>query len=811
MPQSATNQSEGAVLWTRTDPDEEITIAHATSIRDTRPTALKTTYRQFFSSVMEPDRSHNAKMGSLFMMGTCNGNKSKSNVPNLHIAVLDADSSYTEDMHIIDGAPDPVEVHKFFKGLDISHAIYTTFSHGKDGKGNRYRVIFPIYCYSEYQLRSAATYFSELLQKHAQLPFVLTPESFRWGSLWQYPRLRNDSSPFFSETYWGNSLNALEIERYYDFQNELSNRIPPSKELSRPADDFSLVGQMERYLPVTQQLKDAGYTFWHQGSQRMPDGRLQLVQRWAKPDEKDNPGIVVFMSSDREFAYSHYSNDPLSNGRANDSWSTFRALNGLESSSKNEVMRIVAEILEEIIADEMNSQYPSVLVSGTDFKIGNIFDEESGGQSYKYMTYTNFQMAMANQPPVWKTAVDEVEEGGEPKLKSHPRDVFWRTSKLRKLYNGLRYEPCKLGEKPDREIVVNKKLYFNLFRGWPFDPKPGKWDFLSWHLMYSICSGNEVEYEYLLDWFAHTAQQPTQKPGVALVLKGGKGWGKTEVFSRLIKAFGPNAMVVPHSKQLTGNFNSHLQNKIALLVEESFWSGDPQAEGPLKNIITDKHTTYEAKRENAVEGKSMLRVVMSTNNDWAAPVSEDERRFFIPTMSNASLERNQTRKTNPRGDFFPYLFMEMDNGGVAAFYYDMLQRDIAGRSIHSPPLTTELTKQRKHSMHKEEAWIFDLLSTGEIRMRDKAPTYLSDAGTTVKVSDLEDSVRAYLSNHDKSKSSFHRLRNYLLKYLPNSHRLINSGSGTYVRFSSLQVCRDDYQRQSKVQVDWPEIDTTFSI
>ena len=620
-------------FWLQTDPDQLIKISEAESIYDTTPQVVDMTMRQLFDKVTHPDLSSKSKMGTCFMTGPCYGRKTKENVPYLEMCVLDADSSFDHNMEIVDGAPDPVEVHRVLKEYHVTHALYTTHSHG--AKGNRYRILFPLPAVTEYELRAATTHFTEILQT-AGLPFVLTPESFKWQQPWKYTRLAKEDSPFWSAQHWGYTINPKRVESYYDFSNELASRLPPQDFGEIDEDEFSLAGQISRYIGIEPQLILHGYTFKHQANQRMHDGQMQLVQRWWKPgaSQSEGPGVIVFMIGNKKFCYSHYSNDVLANGKANNAWATFTLLNGLKGADNNTVMAELVREVTQHVAEELNSSFPRILISGTDFKFGNIYDEEAGGRTYKYMSKDSFLTYMKSEPPVWRMLKDG--ETGNQGVKPVSRGDFWLAEPTKPKYNGIRYHPVPLGKEVPREIEQKDRTYFNLFHGWGLKPAKGSWTALEWHLRNAICGGKEYEYEYLLDWFAHLVQEPLKKPGVALVIQGKKGWGKSNVFSRLIRCFGSNTMVLTTPKQLTGDFNGHLQNKLAVLVEESFWSGAPRAEGPLKTLITDEEATFEAKRENAVAGRSYVRVVLITNNSWAVPVTQDERRYFIPTITDAS-------------------------------------------------------------------------------------------------------------------------------------------------------------------------------
>lgn len=798
------NRQELGELWIPTNPDERILISTASHYSDVHPDVFESTYREFAGALLRPDPHNHEKAGSLYLNGPCYGRKSKSNIPFLRFAVLDADKSYNKDMVEQDGAPDPENVHKILRSLGITHIIHTTYSHGGE-KGNRYRIVFPTYCETAAELRSVVTCMSEMIQTHGEPTFVLSGESTRWGQMWQFPRTATEKSPFYSAVYWGHTLNAALIERHYDFSNELANRLPP-QEYKTQVDYYTMWGQAERYLPIPKQLLEAGYTFCYQGTQTLQDGKQTLVQRWAKPGEStSNPGIVVFTLGARTYVYSHYSTDPLAVGRALGAEECFTHLHGLQGEPKSVVLGLVSARIQDEIAEEMNHRYPSIIVSGSDFKIGNIFEEETSGLTYKYMSFANFTLSQANEPPVW--VMDTKKDSDNPTLTSIDRATFWSKCRNRKVYNGIRYQPCPITKQPQREIDGDGEsgTYFNIFNGWHVKPAKGCWSMLEWHLKNSICGGVEEEYEYLLDWFAHMVQQPAKKPGVALVLKGGKGWGKSEVFSRLISCFGVNSMVVMNDRQLTGSFNSHLQNKIAVMVEESFYSGDPKAEGVLKTLITDKDTTFEAKRENAVKGRSYVRVILVTNNDWVAPVTGDERRFFIPSMSSASADLNR-EEADPDKTFFSSLFREMENGGVEAFYYDMAKRDISKRNIHIPPVTNELSRQREQTFVKDMAWLYDVLSLGEIRVKDNIPYTFSETGITLPINELEQSLSPYLSQYERQKSLYSRMRTLLEKTLPNSHRIVNTSMGAQVKLSSLDKCRAEFQNKSHIKVSWPSIE-----
>ena len=125
---------------------------------------------------------------------------------------------------------------------------------------------------------------------------------------------------------------------------------------------------------------------------------------------------------------------------------------------------------------------------------------------------------------------------------------------------------------------------------------------------------------YILDWLAHVVQKPHEKPGVALVLRGTEGIGKslfTGLISRIVGT--GNTIISASGQQVVGRFNGHLMNKLLIIGEEAFFAGDPRQTGPLKSLITDSPMSYEFKGVNVTMEPSYHRVILNTNEKWAVP------------------------------------------------------------------------------------------------------------------------------------------------------------------------------------------------
>src|SRR5262249_30458165 len=146
-------------------------------------------------------------------------------------------------------------------------------------------------------------------------------------------------------------------------------------------------------------------------------------------------------------------------------------------------------------------------------------------------------------------------------------------------------------------------------------------------------------------------------------LRGKKGSGKGVVCVNLVKAWGQHGAHIANSKHLVGNFNNHLRDCVMLFADEAFFAGDRQHESVLKALITEPTLPIEGKYMDVVFVRNMLHVYMSSNSDWVVPATHDERRYFVRDVLDTHV-----------GDrpHFNALYKEMEEGGLAAMIFDML-------------------------------------------------------------------------------------------------------------------------------------------
>jgi hypothetical protein len=246
--------------------------------------------------------------------------------------------------------------------------------------------------------------------------------------------------------------------------------------------------------------------------------------------------------------------------------------------------------------------------------------------------------------------------------KVKPASDAWRNSRQRREFREIGYWPEQHGQ-PTRS--------FNLWRRWGAEPRPGDWSIVHDHILNVVATGDKAKAEYILNWCAHMVQRPWEKPGVALVLRGRKGSGKTLLTEILAAAVGrQNTFITADGRKLFARFNWHLADKILIGAEEAFFSADREISDKLKHLLTGTAIEVEQKFGDRMNIKSVHRMIMTTNHRDAIALTEDERRFAIFDVSD--------RRKGDDAYFAPLWRVANgeDSESLAAFMHELKTRDI---------------------------------------------------------------------------------------------------------------------------------------
>jgi len=198
-------------------------------------------------------------------------------------------------------------------------------------------------------------------------------------------------------------------------------------------------------------------------------------------------------------------------------------------------------------------------------------------------------------------------------------------------------------------------------------------------------NGNEEIYDWVINWFAHNVQKPLVKMSSALVLRGEEGVGKGMVIQKIKQILGNINFCQPTTpNDILGNFNSIVDRKAFLFLDELVWGGDKEKAGILKKIITEVDGTINEKGIPQRKFQNCYNVAIATNEDWAIPAGNNARRFMMLDVINTE-EKKDINKSDVY-DCCPY--------SLAKFLYD---RDISKFRHDKIIVTNALASQKELS------------------------------------------------------------------------------------------------------------------
>ncbi|WP_271167300.1 DUF5906 domain-containing protein [Hansschlegelia plantiphila] len=378
-----------------------------------------------------------------------------------------------------------------------------------------------------------------------------------------------------------------------------------------------------------------------------------------------------------------------------------------------------------------------------------------------------------------------LEPGGRAR---EPASKHWMRDPDRRQYRGIVFDPS--GHAPPAAL--------NLWTGWAVAPEAGATcERIVEHVREVVCDGKPKQFGYVIGWLAHLVQRPAEKPGVALVLKGGKGAGKDTLAEVVRRIVGQRHVAhVDNPERLTSRFNAGFATAIVGHVEEAFWAGDRAKKGALQALITSPTMTLERKGIDPIVVDSFLRLIMTTNEDWAVPASADERRYAIFDVSDF---RIGDRK------YFSALYAEIEGDGPAAFLNYLLGVDLTDFEPRDVPQTAALRDQKVASLQGFDRWWFDILHEG-VLPGDRAAWESGEV--EVPRDALRDSYDAFIRDQRFQGAAINATQfgQKLNQVLPSVQTIRpRSERGARLRLYVVPIldrCREEFEAWITMPVDW---------
>lgn len=422
--------------------------------------------------------------------------------------------------------------------------------------------------------------------------------------------------------------------------------------------------------------------------------------------------------------------------------------------------------------------------------VNEVFDPVLGTNKLMKMTLPQWEQGYENK----FVQVGE-DANGNPKWK--PAGVWWRKHPQRRQFETIVFAP---------EVMVPEDCY-NMWKGFAVSSIPGECDLFLAHVHDNVCNGDEEHYDYLMKWLGRLVQKPASPGEVAIVLRGGRGVGKS-VFANVVGSlFGRHYMQVSNSSHLVGNFNSHLRDLVLMFADEAFYAGDKKHESVLKMLVTEATMPIEAKGVDIETAPNYIHLIMASNDMHVIPAGGDERRFFMLDVAQHHQQDNS---------YFHKLLAQMDDGGREALLHHLRSIDLEGFNVRRVPSTDALREQKLLSLDQDQEWWYQKLMKGQLLYDG------DDWPKEVMSRDLvEDYVEHGRRHHISKRSTETTLGRFLHRALPRistSRRmakiLVPAGDGwtkeksiraLFYDIPSLGECREKWE-ELHGPTDWPQED-----
>lgn len=250
----------------------------------------------------------------------------------------------------------------------------------------------------------------------------------------------------------------------------------------------------------------------------------------------------------------------------------------------------------------------------------------------------------------------------------------------------------------------------NTWKGWPLQPKRGSCERLL-ELIDYLCSGEKNSAEvvkWLLCWMAYPLQNPGAKMNSAVIMHGPQGTGKSTVFQTLAKIYGDYSTVL-NQRGLEDKFNADWSDsKLFILAEEVVTRAEMwHIKNELKELVTGEWIRVNPKNVAAYRQRNHVNIVYLSNEDQPLPLDNDDRRHCVVW-------------TPPElgADFYDEVNIELENGGIEAFYWHLMNVDLTNfHPKKRPPMTESKEALINLSMPSEDRFVRDWIA-GDIRFRD---------------------------------------------------------------------------------------------
>lgn len=283
---------------------------------------------------------------------------------------------------------------------------------------------------------------------------------------------------------------------------------------------------------------------------------------------------------------------------------------------------------------------------------------------------------------------------------------FWLGSPIRREYKDVVFYPGN---------VLDHHVY-NMWKGFSFKPREGACDLFLDHIRANLCDGKQELYEWVLDWMADAIQKPHRKNWTAILLQSSnEGTGKGFFANHFGKLFGTHFGAYNKPGQLIGKFNSHLEDKLIVFLDEGSLV-EKYAYDFVKSLITEPTLNIEPKGRSIREIDSYHRLIVASNDHQVIRASQSDRRWCVLNVQSYS-QGNLS--------YFDAIENQLKDGGYEALLFMLWARQYNEHTVKTAPKTEGLNKQKEQNIPPTAKWWQECLLSGSVGNFGWPPTILT--------------------------------------------------------------------------------------
>jgi hypothetical protein len=226
---------------------------------------------------------------------------------------------------------------------------------------------------------------------------------------------------------------------------------------------------------------------------------------------------------------------------------------------------------------------------------------------------------------------------------------LWLNDENQRVHNQIEFIPTN-----QTQIENNDKEIYNLFTG--YNPKI-KSSYIKENsnkiLKYfhelgtALCGDNDTHYNFLIKYLAHMIQKPSEKIGLAFIIKGKQGTGKNVFLNAIGNIIGREHYITSSNpKDFFGDYAEGFYHKLLVNMNECEGKDTFDFEGRMKSFITEETITINPKKVRPIEIQNVARLMIFTNkpNPIKIDVNSKDRRYCVFETSDKFLDKKYGTK-----------------------------------------------------------------------------------------------------------------------------------------------------------------------